>query len=91
MQMIKNLSIAKKIQIPLIISILVGMLAALVNVYISKNAIEQRTYSDISADIKVSVNNELNSKMSIGITNAINIASNIHVVNALKTGKDKLR
>ncbi len=84
--MIKNLSIAKKIQIPLVISVLVGMLAALINVYISKDAVEQRTYSDISANIRVSVNDELNSKRSIGITNAINIASNIHVVSALKAG-----
>jgi methyl-accepting chemotaxis protein len=84
--MIKNLSIAKKIQIPLIISILIGMLAALTNVYISKDAVEQHTYTDISNDIKLAVNNELGSKMSVGITNAINIANNIHVVNALKTG-----
>ncbi len=84
--MISNLSVSKKIQIPLIISILFGIALALVNVYMSKASVENKAFQSVSNELALSVGNQLDAKMSIGLTNAINIASNINVVNSLKTG-----
>lgn len=81
-----NLTVSKKIQLPLVLSILIGIFLALINVYSTKASVEEKTFLTVSESMKLSINDQLNAKMSIGLTNAINIASNIHVVNSLKSG-----
>jgi methyl-accepting chemotaxis protein len=81
-----GLTISKKVQIPLLLSILLSIALGLVNVYFSKISIKNETIDGYAKDLKQSLADSLDSKMDIDITNAINIASNINVINSLKSG-----
>ena len=88
--MFENLSIGKKVHIPLIIAIVVGLGLVLTTSYFSLKTIEQNIYDDVEHNLKVYVDNQLKSKYNVGLTNAINIAGNEAIKEALRTGNRQI-
>ncbi|EQB35366.1 hypothetical protein M947_08775 [Sulfurimonas hongkongensis] len=82
--MFNNLSIGKKIYIPLIASIVFGFIVILVNYYYSMRDMKDNVYKNQEKTLRSSYKEAINSKENIGLTNAINIAKNYDVVRALK-------
>jgi len=82
--MFNNLSISKKIHIPLVASIIFGFVVILVNYYYSMQDMKDNVYEAQDKTLRSSYKEAVNSKESIGLTNAINIAKNYDVVRALK-------
>jgi len=84
--MYSQLTIGKKIHIPLIISIIIGMILVLTTSYFSLKNIEENIYADVKKNLGVYIDNQLESKFSVGLTNAINIAQNSAIKEALRSG-----
>ncbi len=84
----KELSIAGKINIPIIISTIFGIIVVLGSSYLSIQTIERDVYEDQKKSLSVYVRNQLDAKYDIAITNAITVASNYYVINAL-AGNDR--
>ena len=82
--MFNDLSISKKIHIPLIISVIFGFFIILVNYYYSMQDMKDNVYSSQEKTLRYSYKEAIKSKENIGLTNAINIAKNYDVVRALK-------
>jgi len=82
--MFKNMTIGKKIHMPLLAAIVVGLVLVLCTSWVSLKNIEQNIYGDMKQSLSVYLNNQLSSKESVGLTNAITIASNIAVRDALR-------
>ena len=82
--MFNDLSISKKIHIPLVASIIFGFAVILVNYYYSMQDMKDNVYKNQEKTLRSSYKEAINSKESIGLTNAINIAKNYDVVRALK-------
>ena len=80
----KNLSISKKIHIPLILSICVGIVIVLVNFFYSIADMEKDVYNTESKNLRSMYSEAMIGKENIGLTNAINIAKNYSVVKALQ-------
>ncbi|MEA1918030.1 MAG: cache domain-containing protein, partial [Campylobacterota bacterium] len=80
-----NMSIAKKVHIPLVATISIGFLIILINFFSSISTIKDEVYTTQSDILNDYFTAALESKESVCITNALNIANNYHVVNALKT------
>ncbi len=80
----KNLSISKKIHIPLIISVLVGFVIILINYYYSIREMKKDVYTKQEQNQRAFFHSALEAKKSIGLTNAINIAKNYYVLEGLK-------
>ena len=80
----KNWSLSKKIHIPLILAIVVGLTIIIINYFLSINEIKKDTYANQNTLLRSTYSVAINAKKSIGITNAINIAKNYNVVKALK-------
>jgi len=80
----RDFSISNKIHIPLIASIVIGMMLVLVSSYTSINKIEKEVYQKETKSLQVYLKNQLASKYDISLTNAINIASNADVMKALE-------
>ena len=78
-----RVSISKKIYIPLIASIVVGLFIALMFTYNSVKTIEHDVYAQKQESLRVYTENQLNAKYDIALTNAITIASNHSVVQSL--------
>lgn len=83
--MYKNLSLSKKTHIPLIASIVIGLVVIIANSFITIGHIEEDVKKEVSENLKIYTQNQLSSKRSIGITNAMNIAQNEYIVRALQT------
>ena len=79
-----NLSISKKIHIPLILSIVIGFAIIIVNFILSIDDMKSSVYSNQSASLRSVYQESIKGKESIGLTNAINISKNYDVVRALK-------
>lgn len=79
-----NLSISKKIHIPLILSIVIGMGIVLVNYFYSIADMEEEVYKTQSKNLRSIYSEALINKKNIGLTNAINISKNYSVVKALE-------
>jgi methyl-accepting chemotaxis protein len=79
-----NLSISKKIHIPLIISIIVGLLIVLASYAMSVEDIKKDVYAKKQITFERFATSAFDSKENIGITNAINISKNHSVLMALK-------
>ena len=79
----KNWSISKKVNIPIIIAIIVGIIIILVNYVYSVNDIENDVYKEQSKSLHLLYREAIESKENVGITNAINISKNYSVVRAL--------
>ena len=80
----KNWSISKKVHIPLIASIVVGLLINIVNYIISLDNMKENIYTSQAKVLQQSYAEAMKGKESIGLTNAINLAQNYSVVRALK-------
>lgn len=81
-----NLSIAQKVHIPLIASIVIGFVVVLINYWLSVDQIREESYAEQSQEMQTIFAEALESKNSVGITNAINIAKNNAVSNGLING-----
>ena len=79
-----NISISKKIHIPLVISILVGFAVIVVNYFYSIDEMKNDVYESESKSLRLTYTQAIKTKENIGITNAINISKNYDVVRALK-------
>jgi len=82
--MFKNFTISSKIHIPLIASMLVGLLIIIVNYFHSIDAIESDIYEQEKSNLSNFFNDYLKSKEQISLTNAITLAQNHYVIKALK-------
>jgi methyl-accepting chemotaxis protein len=84
--MLQDMSIGKKVHIPLIVAIVVGLMLVLTTSYFSLKTIERNIYGDVEKNLRVYIDNQLKSKDNIGLTNAINIAGDASIKKALRTG-----
>ena len=80
----KNLSISKKIQIPLILSTLIGFVIIAINYFYSINDMKNEIYKKENSSLKVLYTDLINGKKDIGLTNVINIAENYYTMRSLK-------
>ncbi|MEA2072018.1 MAG: methyl-accepting chemotaxis protein [Campylobacterota bacterium] len=80
----KNLSISKKIHIPLAMSIIIGFMIILFNYVYSIKEMKEDVYSSQSKSLHLAYSQAIKAKENIGLTNAINISNNYDVVKALK-------
>ncbi len=81
-----NLSIAQKVHIPLVASIVIGFVVVLINYWFSVDQIREDSYATQAKEMETVFTEALESKNSVGITNAINIAKNSTVINGLISG-----
>jgi len=79
-----NLSISKKIHIPLILSVILGFVIIMSNYYYSISKMKDNTFDKEQKILHTFFKEAMESKKSIGITNAINISKNYHVIDGLK-------
>ena len=86
----KDLSIGKKIYIPLIISVLIGFVIIIGNYVYTTGKIKDETYKKEEKNLHSFFKFALRAKENIGITNAINIAKNHYVIEALKNNDRSL-
>jgi len=82
--MFNNLSIAKKIHLPLIISIVIGLIIVSVVSWFSIQNIQEEVYEKTKFELKNIFEAKMEAKKDVGITNAIAIANNYYVIEALK-------
>lgn len=80
----QNISISKKIQIPLIISILIGFVIISINYFYSINDMKADIYKKENSSLRSLYTDLSKNKKDIGLTNAINIAENYYTIRALK-------
>jgi len=86
----KDLSIAKKIYIPLIGSIIVGLVIILFNYFSSIAAIKKDVYTQESKNLKLPYTALLNAKKSVALATAIGLSKNYYVVHALEDNNREL-
>jgi methyl-accepting chemotaxis protein len=79
-----NLSISKKIHIPLVFSLLIGFVIIIVNYIYSIKEMKNDVYKTQQKSLNLIYNKSIQLKQSIGLTNAINVSKNYDVVRALK-------
>jgi len=80
----KGLSIGQKIHIPLIVSIILGMVIVIINYFYSTQEMREDIYKKQSKSLHLVFEENMQIKKNIGLTNAINIANNYDVIRALK-------
>jgi Tfp pilus assembly protein PilO len=80
----KNFSISKKIQIPLIVSILVGFLIITINYFNSIHGMKEEIYKNEDSQLRSMFSNLMQVKMDIGLTNAISTSENYYTIKALR-------
>ncbi len=88
--MLKNISLAKKIQIPLLIFIIVGIVIIGSYNLIELGKIEEKIYSQVEKNLRTFYALKMEEKKSIALTNAISLASNSLIADALKNGNREL-
>ena len=79
-----NLSISKKIHIPLIASIVLGFIIIIINYIYSMGEMKDDVYSSQESKLRSFYHEAIKGKENIGLTNVINIAKNYDVIRALK-------
>jgi methyl-accepting chemotaxis protein len=77
------MTIAQKVHVPLIASIVIGFIVVLINYWTSVDQIREDIYSSQSKEMKTIFDEAIEAKNSVGITNAIGISKNSVVVNGL--------
>jgi len=82
--MFYNMSISKKVHLPLILSIIVGFVVIIANYFYSMDEIKKDVYSSEYKSLKMAYQKSIDAKRSIGLTNAINISNNYNVIRSLK-------
>lgn len=80
------MTIAQKVHVPLIASIVIGFIVVLINYWISVDQIREDIYTSQSKEMKTIFEEAIDAKNSVGITNAIGISKNSTVVNGLISG-----
>jgi len=88
--MYKDLSLSKKTHIPLIGSIVIGLIIITMSSFSSIKKIEKDVRETQAIDLRTYTKNQLMFKKQIGLTNAINIANNRFVVKGLETLNRKI-
>ena len=86
--MFKNISISKKVHIPLIASILVGFVIIMTNYVLSIKEIKNDVYTSQANDLRLFFDESFGAKKDIGLTNTLNIAKNYDIIQAL-TNNDR--
>jgi methyl-accepting chemotaxis protein len=81
-----HLSIAQKVHVPLIASIIIGFIVVVINYWISLDQIREDIYVSQSKEMTTIFDEAIEAKNSVGITNAISIAKNSAIVNGLASG-----
>ena len=81
-----NMSIAQKVHIPLIASIIIGFIVVMVNYFLSVKEIRENIFKTQSAEMTTVFEEAIESKKSVGLTNAISISKNATVINGLASG-----
>ncbi len=81
---LQDLSIHKKVHLPLIASILIGLVIILVNYFRAIADIERHTYEQSAKELNSFFEDAFEAKNDVGLTNAIMIAQNFSVIEALK-------
>jgi methyl-accepting chemotaxis protein len=81
-----HLSLGQKVQIPMIITIIVGLMIVIANYWLSVDQIRDDVYREQSKQMETVFSEALEAKNSVGITNAITIAKNGSVINGLLSG-----
>lgn len=80
-----SISIAKKVHIPLIVSILVGFIVISINYFLSVDSIREDVYQEQASTLRGYFKDALKNKENVGLSNAINISKNYYVMQSLKT------
>ena len=81
----QNMSISRKIQLPLIASLILGFIIIMINYYFSIEEMKTDLYQTEDKTMRSIYNDLVDSKKNVGLTNAINVASNYYVIQSLKT------
>jgi methyl-accepting chemotaxis protein len=81
-----NLTIAQKVHVPLIASIIIGFVIVLINYWLSVDQLRSDVYSAQSKEMTTAFVEAIESKKNVGITNAIGISKNSAVINGLASG-----
>jgi len=81
-----KLTIAQKMHIPLISSIIIGFVVIMYNYYYSIQDIRENVHNKQTKEMSSYFNEALKNKKDIGLTNAITIATNHYVIESLETG-----
>ncbi len=81
--MYKNLSINKKIQIPIILVILLGFVVFTLREYSSIDDLKKETYSQETKSFNIALNDQIISKKNVWITNAMLLSKNHRLINAI--------
>jgi methyl-accepting chemotaxis protein len=88
--MFQNLSLGRKIEIPIAISILLGLFAVFVHYQWTLSGLQKEVYETESKVMNQAFQRALDQKLEVALTNAINIANNRVVIEALKSGERTL-
>ena len=80
----KDLSISKKILIPLMSFILIGFIVIAINYFYSINDMKNSIYEKENSSLRSLYDDLIDNKKDVGLTNAINIAENYYTMRALK-------
>ncbi len=86
--MFKNLSISRKLQIPIIIVIFIGFAIFGIREWISINEIKQDTYISKAKEFKLALDEQIKSKENVWLTNAMLLAKDKRIVDAF-VNKDR--
>ncbi len=80
-----NESVSKKIHVPLVLSMFIGLLTILINFFYSVEDIRSEVYSSQSKELRTAYVNALREKKVIALTNVINLSSNYSIIESLKS------
>ncbi|RLC84224.1 MAG: chemotaxis protein, partial [Chloroflexi bacterium] len=78
-------SVSKKIHVPLVLSMFIGLLTILINFFYSVEDIRSEVYSSQSKELRAAYVNGLREKKVIALTNVINLSSNYSIIESLKS------
>lgn len=80
---LSSMSISKKIHIPLIVSLTIGLIIVLISYFNSINNLQSDIYKKENDSLILTYSELMNVKRDVGLTNAINISRNYNVIRAL--------
>ncbi len=81
--MFKNMSISKKVQIPLILIIILGFAVVGIEDYYSIKKIKEDAYVSTAKEFKIALDDQIRSKENVWMTNAMLLAKNKDIINAI--------
>ncbi|HIQ40634.1 MAG TPA: HAMP domain-containing protein [Sulfurivirga caldicuralii] len=84
MNVMKNLSISKKVHIPLIAVLGMGFLVILVNFFLSLQEMEKMLVERSQEKLQTYLEEQMVAKLDVGVTNAIALSQNYYVIEGLR-------